>query len=517
MNRRSLAPLLLFGLSVLPISCAQLDRNPTKIETHTAAPAAKGLIASGARNATASFPEGQSGFRLITRADEALLWRLALADEATSSLDLKYYQWADDEAGLLMINRLIDAAERGVHVRVLVDDYLYGGEEEKLVALCQHPNIDIRIFNPKLDRSGPFGPALEFMARFGTLNQRMHSKMFVADNRMAIMGGRNIGNYYYGLYEDFNMLDVDVITAGPIVTDISASFDEYWNSKPTYPGDQMAPRKEIPTTESVIAELREELADEPGALVGTPYPLESRKWSAEFAQLRSEWIPGTAVMISDEPTASTEREGRRLLDLGHSLVGRPDSTELLFVSPYLVPTKETYETLAKRQSEGVKVRLVAPGLGSNNQPVVHSHYRQHRRKLLKHGVDLHEIREDGTDEIDRINNVLPDQKPNTGLHAKVGVGDRKRSFIGSLNLDPRSQDLNMENGLIIESPELARQLADHIDYLADPDNSWHVTVDEQGRLNWESRGETVRRQPGPKGFIRISDFLYGLIPVEGLL
>ena len=517
MNHRRLFSLLLAAIAVLPVGCAQLSPNPVKVESSASDPAVRGLIAGSSQAVTAKVPKGQSGFRLLTRADEALLWRLALADEATTSLDLQYYQWVRDEAGMLLFNRLVDAAERGVRVRVLVDDFLYGGEEEELAALCEHPNIEIRIFNPQFDRSGPFGPALEFMARFGTLNQRMHAKMFVADNRMAIMGGRNIGNYYYGLYEDFNMLDVDVLTAGPIVSDISASFDEYWNSKPTYPGDQMAPGKTLPSTESVIAEVREELAAMAEGLAGTPYPLESRDWSAEFAQLRSEWIPGSAEMLADEPTASTEREGRRLLDLGFSLVGRPDSHEMLFVSPYLVPTKETYESLARHQDNGVKVTLVAPGLGSNNQPVVHSHYRQHRRKLLKHGVDLHEIREDGTDAIQEINNVRPDDLPDIGLHAKVGVGDRKRCFIGSLNLDPRSQELNMENGLFIESPELAQQLADHIEFLADSDNAWEVTIDEEGRLTWKSRGETLRKQPGPEGMPRISDFIFGLLPVEGLL
>ncbi len=504
------------ALSVLIVGCKTLDPNPPKPVSHAHSPANGGIIDSAASSAS-RFGKGVSGFHLVTEPEEALKWRLALVDHATKSLDLQYYQWANDAVGALFFNRVLSAAERGVKVRILVDDFLYDGNDERLAAVARHPNLELRIYNPQRFRGGALMQTLEFIARFGELNRRMHNKMLVADNRIAIMGGRNIGNYYYGLSDHYNMLDVDVIAAGPVLEDISGSFDEYWNSDPTYPTSEMAPGKTLIDTDEAIRQVRERFHEHEEFLARTPYPVRPTDWSRRIGSLSSSWIPGRATVLADEPTTDPNDPGDRILDDHPELAGRSDSYELLFVSPYLVPTKETLGGFAERVDQGVDVRLLAPGLGSNNQAAVHSHYRQYRRKLLAAGIGLHEVREDGSDQLRHFTDVEPVQAELVALHAKVGVGDRKRCFIGSLNLDPRSQEINTENGLFIESPALAGQLADHIEFLMNQENAWELELKENGGLVWRSRGEEQYIQPGPGGMKRLNDLILGILPIRGIL
>lgn len=504
------------AMSVLLAGCGTLDPDPPKPVSKAHAPASGGVISSAASPAW-RFGKGVSGFHLVTEPEEALKWRLALIDHATKSLDLQYYQWANDAVGALVFDRVLSAAERGVRVRILVDDFLYAGDEERLAALARHPNFDVRIYNPQRVRAGALGPAIEFLSRFGELNRRMHNKMLVADNRIAIMGGRNIGNYYYGLSDHYNMLDVDVIAAGPILADISGSFDEYWNSDPTYPATEMAPGRELVDTSEAIAQARERYREHVEFLSKTPYPTRPTNWSRRIGGLSSKWVPGRGTMLADEPTTDPDDPGDRLLADAPNLVNRMDSHELLLVSPYLVPTKEFYKVMGERVDHGVDIRLLAPGLGSNNQAAVHSHYRQNRRKILAMGMDLHEVREDGTDELRHFTDVAPVRAELVALHAKVGVGDRKRCFIGSVNLDPRSQEINTENGLFIESPALANQVADHVEFLMNEENAWQLELEEDGGVIWRSRGEEKRIQPGPGGMKRVSDFLLGILPIKGIL
>ena len=508
--------LLLLVFPAFFLGCATLDPDPPKPVSTAHSPANGGTIASVAAPAS-RLGSGVSGFHLVTEPEEALKWRLALLDHATRSVDIQYYQWSTDDVGILLFDRVVRTAKRGVKIRILVDDFLYEGEEERIAAVARHPNIDIRLYNPQRVRAGALGPTLEFIARFGELNRRMHNKAFIVDGRVAVMGGRNVGNYYYGLSDHYNMLDVDVIAAGPIIRDISASFDEYWNSDPTYPATEMAPGKPPMDIDQAIADVHRHLDERSEFLSQSPYPLRPTNWSSRLANLSSSWIPGRATMLADEPTTDPRDPGDRILDDHPELAGRADSYELLFVSPYLVPTKERLEGFANRVEEGVDVRLLAPGLGSNNQAAVHSHYRKNRRKLLAVGIGLHEVREDGSDSLRHFSDVRPARAELVALHAKVGVGDRKRCFIGSLNLDPRSQEINTENGLFIESPELAGQLADHIEYLMSAENAWQLELKENGGIVWRSRGEERHIQPGPGGMKRINDFILGILPIRGLL
>ena len=234
---------LLLLFATLAISaCTTIQRDPVKVESQAYAAADDGVLAEVSRDAASRFGADQSAFHLLTDGESALNWRLALIDHATQSIDIQYYLWNDDEAGNLMLARLFEAAERGVRVRVLVDDFLFTGDEEQLASVCYHPNLDIRLFNPSVVRAGTIGQLLELVVNWTERNRRMHNKLFVVDGLVAIMGGRNIGNGYFGMSEKYNFLDLDVMTAGAVVPEISRSFDRFWNSDPAYPGQELSSR-----------------------------------------------------------------------------------------------------------------------------------------------------------------------------------------------------------------------------------------------------------------------------------
>jgi putative cardiolipin synthase len=498
-------------------ACGSIDRNHERIESAAYAPSGKGIIARTTAASTARFPQGHAGFHLLEEAEEALDWRLALTDHATRSIDIQYYLWNTDETGLLLLSRLLDAAERGVRVRLLIDDLLFADEEERLAALCHHPNFQIRIYNPKFARAGGIGAAMEILLRFEKLNRRMHNKVFCVDNGIAILGGRNIGNEYFGLSQDFNFVDLDVMTAGPIVREISDSFDLYWNSELSYPGEAFSPEIGSDRTAHVYAEIRQYVAENRSFLEQAGYPVQQQNWSREFSKLVYQWHPGSVSLIDDAPSPDLETRDGRFVDEALGLVGEPSSRELLFSSPYLIPRKQLHQIIRGYTEKGVEVKLLTASLGANNHLIVHSHYRKHRRDLLADGVRLFEMREDSSDEIRAVADVAPVRSDTLALHVKAGVGDGKRCFIGSLNLDPRSIELNTENGLLIESPSLARELEDHLEMLMSPDNAWEVTRENGNRLRWRSRGEEVTIQPAPDSKSRVMDFFLGLLPVEGLL
>ncbi len=506
----------LFATAFLLTSCASLDPDPPKTVSHSRASASNSPLAAVTQGVARSADHGQSGFQLLEGAEEAFLWRLALADSATSSIDIQYYLWSDDEAGRLLMARLIDAADRGVRVRIMVDDFLYGGDDERLAALCHHPNFEVRLFNPGLKRKGVVGPLMEYAMDFQRLNRRMHNKLFVADGHLAILGGRNIGNVYFGMGEKYNFVDLDVLTAGPIVSETSAAFDEFWNSNAAYPGEALSPEATPQDTAPAIAEFRRELKENPGVLPQTNYPLTRRSWAAEIASLESQWHYGTAMMVQDSPNINPDLE-RRFLDHAPSLIDPENPQELTFISPYLIPGKSTYEAIASHTSRGAHVTLLTCGLDSTNHTIVHSHYKRHRVSLLQAGSALFEFRGNPSEEVRKLSDVSPVRGEFVVLHVKGGVGDRKMCYIGSLNLDPRSVKWNTENGLIIDSPSLSREVADLFDFLMDPANSWEVVPNAFDAIRWESDTGTKFFQPSNGPGRRVNDILFGLLPVAGQL
>lgn len=513
--KRLLSLALVFAF--LLAGCSTIDRNPDRNESAAFAPGSGGVLAAVSRSAKSVLPAGHSGFHLIPEADEALNWRLALVDHARESIDIQYYLWYTDEAGTLLLSRVLAAAERGVRVRILVDDLLFQGEESKLAALCHHPKVEIRIFNPQFVRGSGIPAKLEILARFGQLNRRMHNKAFLVDNQIALMGGRNIGNEYFGLGEKYNFVDLDVLAVGPVVPKASASFDRFWNSELSHPGEAFSTETGPEATAGVIAGIHRWVRDTDGILASSPFPRQRQDWSGRWHGLKHQWHHGTAALIDDAPTREGDRIEGRFVEKALSRISDPSDDEILFTSPYLIPGREVHRAIRSYHERGVEVKLLTASMGANNHLMVHSHYRPHRRGLIRDGVSLHEFREDAIPSVRALADTAPVVSDHLALHVKAGVGDRRRCFIGSLNLDPRAVDLNTENGLIIDSPGLAGELADFIDTLMADESAWRVTESENGQLNWESRGETLTRQPAPDPKSRVMDFFWGILPIRHLL
>jgi putative cardiolipin synthase len=462
--------------------------------------------------AAAAHP-GQSGFAILPDGSRAFTARIAMTELAEKSLDLQYFIWDADTTGRILAERLLRAADRSVRVRILVDDLNLKGRDAVIAALDGHPNIEIRLFNPFAHRSAHL---LDFIADFNRVNHRMHNKLFVMDNAVAIVGGRNIGNHYFEVHQQVNFRDMDVIAGGPVVREASGVFDHFWNSAWAVPIRAMVDR---PATEADLQEAlqtsRERIAQEP-----YPYTLDQ-----DVAGLKSEltaifdrfiWAPGH--MIFDDPNEIT-KYGRTttMTESFYRRIGRLDS-ELLIEVPYLVVRKPGLQAVKLLRDRGVRVRVLTNSLASNDVLAAHAGHAEHRDKLIAAGVELYELRSDPA--VKRRTFFLSGSDRST-LHAKVMVFDRKDVFIGSLNLDPRSGDINTEAGLYIESPELAAQVIAYMDEGVLPQYAYRVLLDADGDLYWvtETDGKTERydHDPNSTAWQRAKVRFIRMLPVRNQL
>ena len=465
------------------------------------------------REASEQHP-GLSGFSLVQHGEDAFLARLAMADLAEKTLDAQYYIWDSDTTGRILASRLMRAADRGVRVRILIDDNYQTGEKDFLIAgLDGHPNIEVRLFNPVTNR---FWRTLSFLADFGRVNHRMHNKLLVVDNAVGIVGGRNIGDVYFGVRADHNYRDLDVLTSGPIVREISASFDMFWNSDWAIPVG--ATVKELPTEKDWKAMLKQ-LEDNISA-TGYPYPIYQNldELRTRLVQIRDNfvWAPGSVLVEHPSRVATDAEIGviHKALSLRLSEVEH----EVLIESPYFVLPDPTIEGVRQLTARGIKVRALTNSAASNDVIAAHAGYVNTREKLLKAGAELYELRPDTN--MERRWSVLSD-KSRAALHCKSIVFDRKSVFIGSFNLDPRSSTLNTEIGVMINSPEIASQVAKIMDEGVSPDSAYQVTLDNDDRLVWtaENNGEKVQHDKDPETNIwdrLLFDFI-AILPIEHLL
>ncbi len=502
---------LLFALAAG--GCTVLKPVLPQPEVLSLTPAASGSLAEVSAEISRIHGPEKSAFMLLIRNDDAMNWRLALVDHATTSIDVQYFIWQGDEASNLLFNRLLNAADRGVRVRLLVDDFVLAAKDRDIAAICKHPNLDIKIFNPGKVRESTLGGIGEFFLYFRELNRRMHNKLLVIDGSMAIVGGRNIGNPYLGLSRKYNFRDLDVLVAGAVIQELSQAFDQYWNAETAYPGAAMAKVDDPNALQSIRHQVSQRMAENRETLAS--YPLEPKNWEAQLRQLPSRMKAGEAHFIQDEPDQSSGVE-YRLLDMLDYLA-KPSHEELIMVTPYLIPVKGFLENLARLESEGVEVSILTASMGANNHTIAHSHYKKYRRRILATGADLYEFRHDPSPEMRDAIDVPPVHSKFLCLHVKALVGDRKRCFIGSLNIDPRAIEINTENGLYIQSSELAEELARQFDLMIAPENAWRVYLTEDGELRWESSLGTVSSQPARSFGQRIGDFFYRLIPIESQL
>jgi len=504
---------ILFVSLIVISGCATLKYPPPSTpEVHFLAPATSGALAEVSTRFDETHTAEQSGFLLLTPNDMAYKWRLALIDHATKSIDAQYFIWQRDEAGFLLFDRLLKAADRGVRVRLLVDDLLFAAKDRNIANITRHPNFDIKIYNPGRIRDSTLGKMGILLLYFRELNRRMHNKLLVVDNQLAIVGGRNIGNAYFGLSKKYNFRDLDVLTVGPVVQEISYAFDKYWNADLSYPGSAMSQEASFEDLQRGRETLAEYLVQSSDVLAS--YPTQPVNWEEKLKHLPSQMHTGVGHFIQDQPVTDGN-EHYRLEDMLRYL-STPSQEELIMVTPYLIPG-DLLERMKELTSEGVKIKIITGSMGANNHTAAHSHYKKYRRPILATGAELYEFKHDPSPAIRGISDVDPVEAGFICLHVKALVGDRKRCFMGSLNLDPRALEINTENGLYIESKGLCGQLAEQFDVLMSPENAWRVYVNEDKELRWESSSGTVSIQPARSFWQRISDFFWRLLPIESHL
>lgn len=417
-------------------------------------PAAPANTAVGARRraplATAAAPRNDSGFQLLDSAAMAFSSRIALIDAAQKTLDLQYYAIHADPSTELLFQHLRQAAARGVRIRILLDDFNSTGPNAQVLKLAFEPGTELRLFNPL-----PGGRGSSVLRIFGSLNdvpriqRRMHNKIFVADNAIAITGGRNLGETYFGQGRDTNFVDLDVLAAGPIVRDLSASFDQYWNNPLAYPVQALVSPQDLA---ALKAAEPVQAKSEPAASPAT------------FSLERMALTRAAAVVLVDKPSKigadadDVEDAQETLIDGLLQLFGRAQR-DLLIVSPYFVPGERTMAVFSALRQRGVRIRVLTNSLASNDAPLAHVGYARYREALLKNGIELFEMRSEQSGSITGLGSGASGASGGSraSLHSKLVVMDGRLIVVGSMNLDLRSQLQNSEVALLMRSQSLSAQ------------------------------------------------------------
>jgi putative cardiolipin synthase len=465
------------------------------------------------RIAGAHGPE-TSGFRLLERNAEGLQWRLVLIDSATHTLDLQYYVWFGDASGQLLLARLIAAADRGVRVRILFDDLntmlrtMASPElrDAMLSRIDRHPNIEVRVFNAWAQRDW-LGRLLEGASDFERLNRRMHNKQLIADNRAAILGGRNVGDEYMGLNAEFNFHDLDVLGIGPVARQASAVFDRYWNS------DWV---RRIPVSaKDEGGRLTPETIELPPAAAAHPamqaLVAGAHSWKRDLDGLGATLAPGRSAVHADPPSRAASSRNR--MPEAFRALMRSARREVLITNAYIIPDEVFVADLRALTQRGVRVRILTNSLASHDVPAVNAHYEKWRDDILAAGATLHEFRPDAALRTELVD-TPPVRSAFAGLHTKAMVVDRERSFIGSMNLDPRSEVFNTEMGVVVDSVPLAQALARLMERGMTGANSWQVLLAADGSLRWESDADERNSQPA-RGFSqRVENLFFKLMPAS---
>ncbi len=454
--------------------------------------------------------ESSSWFSIFDTGSEDLRLRLAMIDTARVSLDLQYFLWLEDAVGALLFERILLAADRGVRVRLLVDDSFLSGEDPVVLALDVHPNVEVRIFNPyQLRSNNMLVRFIDNLNDFERTNHRMHNKLIVADTEVAIVGGRNIADEYFGFGTALNFRDFGVITTGAVVPELAGGFDKYWNSGWAFPVTVVDQQQD---NADDLNDLRQELLAKDSILDAWQVDAAAglHDWSNEWAVLASSMLPGEAEMLQDKPHfegAPPELVAHRVRDAIHQ-----SEDEILGISAYLIPTSSLVETIRERNEQGIRIRLLTNSLASTNHVPAHVAYRHHRKQLIEAGAELYVFRPDG---LDRAQYEAPGfTAEQFGLHGKVLIFDDDRVYIGTLNLDPRSMVLNTEIGLLIHSPAVNAAVREAFAPNFSLDNSWRVEHNEDGELIWRSHDGVLTLQPAGGFWRRVADFFYGLFPID---
>lgn len=480
--------------------------------TYAEPPATSGALAQRLAPAEQRHP-GQSGFRLVANGTEAYAVRAFSAQSAARSLDIQTYIWHADLTGKLLALQALSAADRGVRVRILVDDLDARAKNNGFAALDAHPNIEVRLSNPMASRSGALSKAGEFGSSFGRLNHRMHNKSWIADNRIALVGGRNLGAEYFDADDGTNFVDLDLLMAGPVVRQVSSNFDRFWNSPSNYPIAQLAPDA---STDAALSTLRGVLDRAVAELAGSPYARilreDPRVQDLLDGDTQLHWSSDW-TFVSDNPMKARLPLAERSAVLLTLLPAMLDSrSHLRLISPYFVPGDQGTAALVAGAGRGVDVRILTNSLAANDVAAVHGGYMRYRPELLRGGVQLWEL---------KPVNTTPSRfgqggSSGSSLHTKALIVDDRQVFVGSYNLDPRSTSLNSEQGVLVSHPALSAELIRPFERQADTRRAWQVTLDDGG-LGWSDGGEVSRKEPNASASRRFQAWLMKVLPVESQL
>jgi putative cardiolipin synthase len=484
---------------------------PTPVDTPVAASVDAAVEARGAA--------GQSGFRLLTLNTNALMSRLALADKAERSIDLQYYIYRNDATGKLVAQHLLSAADRGVRVRMLVDDITSADAKPLYDALDAHGNIEVRRFNPfNTHQPGVLSRAAQILVEFRRLNRRMHNKSFIVDNKVAIVGGRNIADDYFDAADDQNYRDLDLLAVGPVVEQSSRSFDAYWNDEASVPANAFVAAK---NDEAALASLRTELARHVREFAQSDYVEAAGQDLPDgpTADRSGTWFWGVSTLIADQPGKIAGDDGPGL-HIGPAMEELIDGarTDLTMISPYFVPSEADDKRFLALIARGARLRLVTNSLASTDEPAVHSGYVEHRRTLLKGGAQIWELKPRAGR---RQSRTEVGSDASIALHAKAVVVDARWTFIGSMNMDNRSKLLNTEMGFLVDSPALSKAVLAYFDSLVVPANAYRVEFGDSGLMRWHTeevgKPVVIKDEPEASMLRRAEVILLKLLPIDGLL
>jgi len=503
-------------LSAMMCGCSSLPARGDLPPDHALPPTGETRLGQALAGDIAAHP-GRTGVHPMPGGLDAFGARMLLARAAERSIDAQYYIWHDDITGSLLSQALWEAAERGVKVRLLLDDANTGGLDPLLAMLDAHPNIEVRLFNPFMNRSWRLG---DFAVDFSRVNRRMHNKSFTIDNQVSVVGGRNIGDEYFGAAEGLDFADLDVAVAGAVVRDVSTEFDGYWNSASAYPAAGLL----APVSDVQAEQLRaswQEIAQQPAAARYIQAVRDTTLVADVLAgRIQMEWVP--ARLVADDPAKvlnPPERHELHMLPRLEEALGKP-ARELDLVSPYFVPAEEGTAALLAVAQRGVQVRVLTNSLAATDVLPVYAGYARYREPLLRGGVRVFELKP--TAKVQRPKeHGLGSSGSQSGLHAKTFAVDRERIFVGSFNLDPRSARLNTEMGVVLSSPMLAERLSRLFDGKI-LESAYEVRLAPAGEgLVWVDRtdaGEALlASEPGSTAWKRFQVGFFTLIPVEWLL
>ena len=458
---------------------------------------------------------GLSGVVALPNALDAFASRMLLIAAAERTIDVQYYIWRDDITGNLLLRALREAAKRQVRVRLLLDDNGTAGLDESLALLNAEPNMEVRLFNPFVHRG--FKP-LGFVTDFKRLNRRMHNKSLTVDGQATIVGGRNVGDEYFGATQDVAFADLDVLVTGEAVDEVSQDFDRYWNSASAFPLESLV---EVPAQPKSVPLWQLESAqalDDQARMYLQAVVRSSFVESLIAGKLALQWAP--VRMVSDDPAKALGEAPPEALLLPRmiQMLGQPtESVDL--ISPYFVPTEQGVEAFGALAAQEVKVRILTNAMEATDVLAVHAGYAKYRRPLLERGVELFESRRQRSENAPK-EKAGPFGSSGSSLHAKTFAVDGKRVFVGSFNFDPRSARFNTELGFVIESPTMAQDLARVFDVSVHA-HAYELQLDEQGQLVWlEETAEGVRRltqEPSTSFWQRLWVRLLSLLPIEPLL